>query len=312
MGDPNFATNQQIEHDYKRAHDRIDHYNDRIKAIATIRGECYTAAQSAFDKFINMKADPDAVTQIASMILFASTVMMPALGLAVAIGQSFAKAQKAADQLEQLEKMAQQVERMNKKIEYVSKAKEHKELGKAQAEAREASEQGEKLTGNIEDSLSIIKEDNDLLTKANEMLDFVREQLIDYEDYYTKNPTKYLNYSLYNLANEILSGTDINFTHEDIEQITNNYLYELIRAYCKRFPPITFTHGGGVKPYYTITGLNDNQQEWILNRFGISVMRGKYFIGKYIVDLEYTLLNIWGVTPIDKEEHFTHQGHNAA
>jgi hypothetical protein len=306
MGDPKLAS-IHIDRDYKRAYNRVQHYDDRIRSIATTKSRCFAAAQSEFDKFLTLKSKQDSIAQMTGIILLAAGLVLPEVGLAVALAKGLVKAENAARKLEMI---ATNAEWAQKKLEPVAKLREVNELAKSKKEGKEADEQVEKAIGVLEVAMKVIQEDDSLQEKTDALLDFVRDRLLDYDSYYLAFPTKYTGDALYNLVEDILSATEIHLSGEEIEQITNSYLHELLRRYCLRFRPFTFTHVEGyASGTYTID-LTDTQQEWIQTKFGLSVPRGKYFIGKYIIDLETTFFN-WGVAPIEKvTPGVLHYGHN--
>ena len=128
-------------------------------------------------------------------------------------------------------KSEKNLEKVKKGLEYVEKARAKDELKTKKKEEKEVSEQREKVIGTFENSLKIVKEDNELLLKSDELLEFVRDQIIGYKYYFLDTLSKYASGDLYNIADSILSGTDIKLGEHEIDQIAKSYLYELIKSY---------------------------------------------------------------------------------
>jgi hypothetical protein len=289
---------RQIEEDYDKANNRVAFYGDRLHSLATVKSECFTTARTSFGDFLQLKDEQDSIMKYSGIILLGASLILPEIGIALAIAKSAAKAEQLAVALERVEKLEKNVELVEKGLSKVEKARATNELKTKKKEEKEISEQKEKAIGMFENSMKVVKEDNELLLKSDELLKFVRDTITDHKYYYLINPDKYI-LSLQNMAENTLSGTDIKITDEELDQITKSYLYALISAYCVRFSPLVWIHQFGSKDgYYNIDGLNKNQQRWLIDNFGIYVPRGKYFLKPPIVDLEHTLLT-WGVRPVD-------------
>ena len=294
------ADARQINEDFDKANSRISYYSDRIHSIATVKSECFTTAKSSFQDFLQLKDEQDSIMKYSGIILLAASLVLPEIGLGLALAKSATKAKQFAEQLEKVEQLEKNLEKVKKGLEYVEKARAKDELKTKKKEEKEVSEQREKVIGTFENSLKIVKEDNELLLKSDELLEFVRDQIIGYKYYYLDTLNRYANGDLYNIADSILSGTDIKLGEDEIDQIAKSYLYELIKSYCISYPPITFVHQlGDSQGFYEIDGLNDTQQKWIFDNFGIGAARGKYFMVPYVFSVQQTLLN-WGVKPGNK------------
>jgi hypothetical protein len=289
-----------IEEDYDKAKDRTSYYSDRLHSMATVRSECFTTARTSFQDFLQLKDEQDFIMKYSGIILLAGSMILPQIGIALAIAKSAAKAEQVAVALGRIDKLEKNVELVEKGLAKVEKARAKDELKTRKKEEREIAEQKEKAIGIFENSMRVVNEDNDLFLKSDKLLEFVRDTITDYKYYYLINPDKYAYPLLQNMANDILSGTDIKLDEKDIDQITKSYLYELIKSYCRTFCPIIWSHTfGSTTGYYKIESLNETQQKWLIDNFGFRIPRGKFFLATPIVDLKRTLLS-WGVPQVDE------------
>jgi hypothetical protein len=291
---------RQIEEDYDRAKDKIDYYSTRLHSIATIRSECFTTARTSFADFLQLKDGQDSIMKYTGIILLAASVVLPEIGIALAIAKSAAKAEQFAVQLERIEQLEKNAELVEKGLAKVEKARATDELKTKKKEEKEVAEQKEKAIGMFENSMKVVNEDNELLLKSDELLKFVRDTITGHKYYYLMNQDKYNFMMLQNMADNILAGTDIKLTEMEITQITKRYLYELVKSYCQTYCRSVWSHPfGSNNGDYRIDGLNETQQNWLIDNFGIYIPRGKYFLATPIVDLKRTLLS-WGARQVEE------------
>jgi hypothetical protein len=294
------ADDRIIEEDYDKAKDRVSYYSDRLHSMATVKSECFTTARTSFADFLQLKDEQDSIMKYSGIILLAASIVLPEIGIALAIAKSAAKAEQAAVALERIEQLEKNAELVEKGLAKVEKARAKDELKTKRTEEKEVSEQKEKAIGVFETSMKVVNEDNELLLKSDELLEFVRNTITDYKYYYLMNSDKYNYPFLQTMTDNILAGTDIQLSETEVDQITKSYLYELVKSYCRSFCRSVWSHPfGSNNGHYRIDGLNETQQKWLIDNFGLYIPRGKYFLATPIVDLKRTLLS-WGARQVDE------------
>ncbi|HWY80855.1 MAG TPA: hypothetical protein VNY10_02765 [Roseiarcus sp.] len=182
---------RQIEEDYDKANNRIAYYDDRLHSLATVKSECFTTARTSFGDFLQLKDEQDSIMKYSGIILLGASLILPEIGIALAIANSAAKARKLAVVLEKVEKIEKNVQLVEKGLAKVEKARATDELKTKKKEEKEVSEQKEKAIGMFDNSMKVVKEDAALLKKSDELIRFTRDTITDDKYYYLDYIDKY-------------------------------------------------------------------------------------------------------------------------
>jgi hypothetical protein len=221
------ADARQVDEDYDKANNRVSYYDGRLHSLATVKSECFTAARTSFGDFLQLKDEQDSIMKYSGIILLGASLILPEIGIGLAIVNSAAKAQKLAVVLEKAEQIEKNVQLVEKGLTKVEKVLATHELKMKKTEDKEVSEQREKTIGIFEHSMKAVKEDNELLQKADELINFTRDTITDQKYYNLDHLDKYQFAMLQNMANDILSETDIKIKDEEIDQMNKSAILTL-------------------------------------------------------------------------------------
>jgi hypothetical protein len=284
--------------DYNLAHDYAQNYMDGCLLQMSARA---TMIQTATQKFVAFLKLPEKTSSVGAIwdIAFASlSVLVPALGIgreleesAKAIEIAAALGDKRAKALKLLVASAEIVKKLNEGKESINKIRE---TGEKLMDPPEGMKELEKLDASKKSIRDLQNSGYKALALKEAVLSMLNfEEQIRLSDAKTGNPE-----SMLALAKKLVPKVPV-LEDEDLDQIELMYLWLMISSYAKANVQIVSTTTSGPFGNYgtgkTISGLNDNQEETLIELFGLSAKRSQYFFMPPATDI-YVLLSMWGVS----------------
>jgi hypothetical protein len=303
-----------IHVDKEKARDVTDGYIQIVNAELFARASHLNIATQRFATFLGLKELPSkfkAVLSIAGTLL---PMVAPELFMAKWLGQSEEEVKRALVVASALgNKGAKAVNAINKGKEIVAKVAESSEKSTARAEAL-ARIQQDAGVADLKKMDAIEEVANKLIETSNRSYAIWRTTLnvltLEYQNR-LENSAHPSRESLEAMATRLLPLPD-RLSKDELLEVETLYLYEIIARWASANVVITddiddwTSDGGNVVHDVHRRGLNDNQEETIMDLFGTGAPRGKIFQMPPVVNLN-SQLQAWGVpqTSHTRERHWT-------
>jgi hypothetical protein len=286
------AEEREIMHDYDVANHYAIKYIVPFLVQLNMRGNMIMEATQTFAKFLTLPESDSTLSLIWDIAFSSLSVLVPALGIAKKLEES-AKAveiaaalgDRRAQALKLMREGGEVAEKVNKGKETVTSIAEKSEKLREQPEGMTELNKLDSSKGPIRD---LLKDANKAVALWDKVLDLLdQEKEIRLSD--TKAPA---GESMTKLAERLLPRIEP-LTGDDLDQIELTYLWLMLRDYAKKNVQVVRANDG----YHvdtSVSGFNGNQQDTLIEMFGFSARRGKYFCQPPAVNI-YVLLAIWGV-----------------
>jgi hypothetical protein len=106
--------------------------------------------------------------------------------------------------------------------------------------------------------------------------------------------------TLLDMAKRLLPALPYYFTDEDLENLGQQYKWEILKIWAKTNVTVVFLKYPSLSiDTVTIEGLNKTQQDQIIKWFGIYAPRGKHFATPLVLTIYYAL-DYWGVPEVTR------------